>query len=122
MDLDVQSQINYSRKNKVQLSLSELKNVAKSSFFADFQQEFAEEFLGLFPSLELKTNYVVGTEQIDVAIFDQGKFLLGIYLDSLEYRKPKEYIEYFDAIKFIQQKNIQLSLLILLNENSIEIR
>ncbi|WP_341508440.1 ATP-binding protein [Mesomycoplasma ovipneumoniae] len=104
LDLDVQSQINYSRKNKVQLSLSELKNVAKSSFFADFQQEFAEEFLGLFPSLELKTNYVVGTEQINVAIFDQGKFLLGIYLDSLEYRKPKEYIEYFDAIKFIQQK------------------
>ncbi|AJR12359.1 putative DNA helicase [Mesomycoplasma dispar] len=104
LDLDVQSQIHYSRKKKTELSLTELKKVSKTSFFANFQQEFIEEFSSNFPDFEVKANFVVGSEEIDVAIFDQGDLLFAIYLDSLEYKTPEEYIQYFDAIKFIEKK------------------
>ncbi|AJC50063.1 ABC transporter ATP-binding protein [Mycoplasma flocculare] len=105
LDLDIQSQIHYSRKRKNELSLAELNNVKKTKFFTDFQQEFVEEFSVVFPDFETKTNFVVGSEEIDVAVFEQGELLFAIYLDSLEYKEPKEYIKYFDAIKFIEQKN-----------------
>ncbi|AAV27632.1 DEAD/DEAH box helicase [Mesomycoplasma hyopneumoniae] len=111
LDLDIQSQIHYSRKKKTELSLAELQNVQKSRFFTDFQQEFIEEFSKNFPDFETKTNFAIGSEEIDVAIFDQSQLLFAVYLDSLEYKDPKEYIKYFDAIKFIEEKKYPVFIL-----------
>ncbi|MBG0731066.1 ATP-binding protein [Mycoplasma sp. 'Moose RK'] len=104
LDLDVISQVHYSRKIKSQPSLSNLTITGKSAFFNKFQQQFIEDFIAIFPDFEPKTNFVIGSVEIDVAVFDQGQFLFGIFLDSLEYRTPQQFIKYFDSIKFVEKK------------------